>query len=245
MDLDVTFTPLDLAARDKAGRTVVVIDVVRASTSIIQAVANGCTQVIPTATIEEARDVAATLPGPERLLGGERGGERIPGFDLGNSPREYTATQVRGRTIVFTTTNGTRTIQAAAGAERILVGAFSNLPAVVHWLDRAGGPVLLAAAGRLDRPASDDVVCAGMLVQQLQELRPEGVTLSDAATIALQAYRACEGRLFEAVATSASGSALLSLGGDYGRDLRFCVQVGIASVIPVVEAGRIVALLAS
>ncbi|MBI4496581.1 MAG: 2-phosphosulfolactate phosphatase [Chloroflexi bacterium] len=242
MDIDVTFTPADLAQQDRTGRIVVVLDVVRASTTIIQALAHGCARVLPQATVEEARSLAATLPPRERLLGGERNGQRISGFDLGNSPREYTAERVRDKTLVFTTTNGTRTLQAAQGADSILVGAFANLPAVVQKLAAAGRPVLLAAAGRLDRPVLDDVVCAGMFVQQLQERQPEGGSLSDAALLAWQVYRAYEGRLVEALRLSASGQALLRLGREYEDDLRCCAQVGVSSLIPAVNDGALLPL---
>lgn len=242
MHIDVTFTPSDLAGQDKSGRTVVVLDVVRASTTIIQAIGNGCAQVIPTATVEEAREIAAGLPPHERLLGGERGSQRLPGFDLGNSPREYTADRVRGKIIVFTTTNGTNTIHAAEGAERILIGAFANLPAVAEELAGANSSVILAAAGRLDRPVFDDIVCGGMLIQELQRLATDGITLTDAGMVALHVYQNYEGRILDALRFSASGQNLIGLGEEYQADLPFCAQVGVSNVIPVVQDGRIVAL---
>src|SRR5262245_10548300 len=108
------------------GGVAVVIDVLRATTTIVHALAAGCACVRPCAEVEEARTLAGSLPAGKVLLGGERGGAPIPGFDLGNSPREYTPAVCRGLTLVLTTTNGTRALLRAAEAERVLVAAFCN-----------------------------------------------------------------------------------------------------------------------
>src|SRR6185436_10147310 len=108
---------------DLAGRTVVVIDVLRATTTIITALAAGATQVVPCQEIEEARRLAGQFS-PPAITGGERGGRQIPGFDLGNSPRAYTRKRVGGRPVVFTTTNGTRAMLRCREAGRVLIGAF-------------------------------------------------------------------------------------------------------------------------
>src|SRR3972149_9874236 len=113
MQIEVTLTPAELRATELAGKTVVVIDELRASSTIVQALGNGARAVFPVASIPEARKHAGQMNGV--LLGGERGGLRIPGFDLGNSPSEYTRDRVAGKTIVLTTTNGTRAVHIAAG----------------------------------------------------------------------------------------------------------------------------------
>ncbi len=117
-----------------AGGTAVVIDVLRAATTIVYALAAGAKTVIPCGEIEKARLIAAKFSPDEIILGGERGGMPIEGFDLGNSPEEYTPVRVRGKTIIFTTTNGTRALLHAKKAKQILLGAFVNASVVVERL---------------------------------------------------------------------------------------------------------------
>src|SRR5438874_11853400 len=121
--IDVYLLPALVEPAELAGKTVVVIDVLRATTTIITALANGATQVIPCLEIDEARKAAADFGSPA-ILGGERGGRPIAGFDLGNSPAEYSREQVAGKTVVFTTTNGTRALLRCKAARRVLLGAF-------------------------------------------------------------------------------------------------------------------------
>jgi 2-phosphosulfolactate phosphatase len=156
-----------VAPEQLAGGTVVVIDVLRASTTIIHALEAGAAEVIPCLEVEEARRIAAGLPRSQVVLGGERGGLRIDGFDLGNSPREYDPASVGGKTVVFTTTNGTRAMEQCRLAERVLIGAFVNAAAVVEQL--AGAPQIhLVCAGSGGDLTRDDILFAGLLVDRLQ-----------------------------------------------------------------------------
>jgi len=127
--IDVYLLPALVEPADLAGKAVAVIDVLRATTTIIQALAAGAAEVIPCLEVEEARRIAVPLGG-RAVTGGERGGKQIPGFDLGNSPAEFTPERVAGKTVVFTTTNGTRAMQRCKEARRVLVAAFTNLSAV-------------------------------------------------------------------------------------------------------------------
>ncbi|HSE95214.1 MAG TPA: 2-phosphosulfolactate phosphatase, partial [Methylomirabilota bacterium] len=139
--IDVAFTPEELARTTLAGVTAVMIDTVRASTTIVTALAHGARAVVPVATPEEARAAAAHgVDGPV-LLGGERGGAPPPGFALGNSPAEYAGAHIAGRTVVFTTTNGTRALLALTGARAVAVGGYVNAEAVSRWAARQGGAV--------------------------------------------------------------------------------------------------------
>src|SRR5579862_6055151 len=140
--LHVHLLPALVEPEELAASTVVVIDVLRASTTINQALAEGATEVIPCLEVEEARRIAAGLPSGLTVLGGEREGLRIPDFDLGNSPGEYRPDTVAGKTVVFTTTNGTRAMIACRAASRVLVGAFVNWSAVCKMLPE-GGPIHL------------------------------------------------------------------------------------------------------
>jgi len=144
-----------------------VIDVLRATSVIVTALANGAAAVVPCLEVDEARQIAANLPPGTALLGGERGGLLIEGFDLANSPHEYKAERVTGRTIVFTTTNGTRAIQQCRLAKRVLFGAFVNLTAVCEALRQVDGPLHLLCAGTQDRITREDSLLAGAIAARL------------------------------------------------------------------------------
>ncbi|MSR60463.1 MAG: 2-phosphosulfolactate phosphatase [Planctomycetaceae bacterium] len=141
----------------------VVIDVLRATTTIVYALAAGAARVIPCGEVDEARRLAAGLAPGWVLLGGERGGLKIDGFDLGNSPSEYTAAVVAGKSLVFTTTNGTRALLRAREARRVFVAAFANLNAVVERLVDDEGTVHIVCAGTDGGVTLEDVLCAGSI----------------------------------------------------------------------------------
>lgn len=146
--------------------TVLVVDVLRASTTIVTALGNGCLAVVPVADPLEARVRAAALGG-EVLLAGERRGETLEGFDLGNSPVEMTRERVGGRTIVFSTSNGTRALVAARGARAVVVAGLVNLGAAAGWALAEGRAVTILCAGERGRVSLEDHVCAGLLVERL------------------------------------------------------------------------------
>ncbi len=143
------------------GGIAVVIDLIRASTTIVYALGNGARAMLPCEEIVDA--LALKAERPDLLLGGERAGVRPVGFDFGNSPAEYTLERVRGRTIAFTTTNGTRALKRCSLADRVLVGAFANLHAVAAALRAEHRPVHLVCAGVGGQPSLEDTLCAGAL----------------------------------------------------------------------------------
>ncbi len=150
-----------------AGDTAVVIDVLRASTTMICALAAGAHEVIPCREVADALVAAKSFAPDQRVLGGERGGARIEGFDLGNSPEEYTPQRVAGKTVVFTTTNGTRAILRVRSAREVLIAGFVNVSAMVQrLLDCRRIHILCAGTG--GRMSEDDVLLAGLLVERLQ-----------------------------------------------------------------------------
>jgi len=233
MDIDATFTPSELRHLSLEEKTVVVIDVLRATSTIVQAITNGCERVITVDTIEQAKATLHALKSGRVILGGERGGKKIEGFDLGNSPGEYTGDIVTGATIVMTTTNGTITINACQGARQVLIGAFLNLPAIVRHLTQSHyDSVVFAASGKGDRPALDDSVCAGMMVQHMLDHCQEA-KLSDSSEIARCLYLRYQGRIIEALKESASGRALIKIG--YEADIEHCAVVGTLHAIPFVS----------
>ena len=162
MEIDVILNPAEIALlpqRDLSSATCVVFDVLRATSSMITALAHGAAEIHPVRTIEEARELKLRLP--DALLGGERQGDPIPGFDLGNSPFEYQE-KAAGRRIICTTTNGTIALRACELAERVLVGAILNLGAVAEELRRsAAEKVMLICAGTFADFALEDAWASG------------------------------------------------------------------------------------
>jgi 2-phosphosulfolactate phosphatase len=193
--IDVFLLPALADPGELAGRTVVVIDVLRATTTIVSALAAGATQVVPCQDIADARNLAIELPQP-LLLGGERRGKQIPGFDLGNSPAEYTPEVVAGKTIVFSTTNGTGAMLRCKDAGRVLIGAFVNFSAVCREL--AGQERLaLVCAGTDGHVTREDTLLAGAIVDDLcrspllarSRSGSPGYELNDQAEIAADAWQ--------------------------------------------------------
>lgn len=238
MRLHVALTPAELKSLDLPQWRAVVIDVTRATSTISQAIASGAERIIPVASIAEARRVQRSL-GEGALLGGERGGLRIPGFHLGNSPRDYTAKAVKGKTIVFTTTNGTRALKAAAKARETLIGAFLNQGAAVRRLARGKGDIVLVCAGREGEPVPDDTACAGAFVERLLEAIGDAAPTEEAAHALAHSER-YRGRIAAALRESPSGKALIAVG--LGRDLADCAKLDALKVVPALVRGEVVRL---
>lgn len=235
--IDVAFTLEELAYAPLPGVSAVVIDVVRASTTIVTALASGARAVVPVATPAEAMARARAWPG-EALLGGERGGAPPPGFDCGNSPAEYTPARVGGRIVVFTTTNGTRALLAVAGAKRVAVGGFVNAGAVVRWLGGEPGDVLFVCAGESGRFCLEDATCAGLLVTRLVAARP-GAVLSDAARAAALLHAHYRDDLDRMLAEAVWAQMLVAQG--RGADLALCGALDAFDAVPVARDGMLVA----
>ncbi len=173
-----------------AGGDVVVIDILRASTTIAFALAGGATCVLPCLEIDEARKLAASLEPQPIILGGERQGLPIAGFHCGNSPREYDASTVAGKTVIFTTTNGTRTMAQCRLAERVLVGSFVTFSAVVRELSNSQTAHLLCAGtgGSITR---EDVLFAGAVIAELTRVDGQtAIAINDQARLARDAWQA-------------------------------------------------------
>lgn len=234
MRLDVFMTPAEALPAEVAGRTVVVIDVLRASSSIVEAMASGARTIFPVASIEEAIRLANTLGRDGVLLCGERRSLTIEGFDLGNSPGEFTPERVGGKTLVMTTTNGTASMAAAAGAGRVIVGALLNQSAVVEDLLRTSAEPVFLCSGREGRFGLDDAVTAGRMIAALLEKRPEAEwTMNDGARAALALGRAWSGDAEALFAETAAGRQVAEAG--LAPDLVFCAQTDLRDVVPVLH----------
>ena len=190
-EVKVHLLPVLFEPEDVRGGIAVIIDVLRASTTITHALANGASRVIPCCEVDEALQIARSHPADSVLLGGEREGLLIDGFDLDNNPFAYSASVVGGKTIVFTTSNGTRALQRAAGAERVLIGSFVNLMGVVAVLAADSRPIHLVCAGTKGKITVEDSLCAGAIVDRLLQSTgtPDADWTDDQLRLALDIYR--------------------------------------------------------
>lgn len=233
MRLDVFFGPQDVAQSDTAGRVVAVIDVLRASTSIATALAHGARAVVPFDSSEAAVTRARTFTRTEVRLAGERKMLAIPGFDLGNSPLEFTREAVAGKIVLFSTTNGTAAITRVQGARDVVIGSYVNLTAVLALLRaalRGSIDVAIVCAGRSGQFALEDAGCAGRYVQHVtRELT--NVVLNDAAHAAGLIDRKYGDDLMHLFLASEHGRALYAAG--FASDLDACAAVDAHPIVPV------------
>lgn len=236
--IDVAFLP-DLA-RDLSTRTCVVVDVLRASSTIVTLVARGAREVVVTDTLSEARRLAQ---GGDYLLCGEEGGLPPPGFDYGNSPGQFSRLDLAGQRLVLCTSNGTRALVRAAAAPLVLVGALLNATSVMAAaLARGHGRDILIVCAGEDYGTSfclEDAYTAGVLVEAaLRCCRRAALPLpqlSDAAQAARRLHKSFQGRAKAALRVSAHGQHLRRLG--LGADVAFCAHKDRYSVVPALEPG--------
>ncbi len=234
-----------------AGGVVIVIDALRASVTITSALASRATRVVPVLSVDEALRARRAGEGsspelrarpagedPSPLLGGERGGILIPGFDLDNSPQSYTLERVAGRTIVFTTTNGTAALLHARQADRVLVGSFANLSAVCDAVAEDPRPVHILCAGTRDEISMDDCLPAGAMTENLVA-RGRLLLSDDSARLCRLAWlgvRALPGGIAQAMRESRGGRNLVRLG--LGHEVDFCATPDTLGIVPVFDAAR-------
>ncbi len=215
MRLDVLFTPRGLTAGEVQGRTVFVVDVLRASTTICAALSHGARAVVPAASTEEALRLAQTLGTDDVLLAGERNCKPIPGFALGNSPAEMKPEVVRGKTVILTTTNGTGALLGVQGAARVWVAGAANFGAVgrrAREVWEQDHDLVILCAGREHHFALEDAYCAGRLVEAALGGARGRQGLSDAAIAALDLVRRYGRRWERPLLSSRAGQELVELG---------------------------------
>ncbi len=231
MKIEVFFSPAGVDELSMRGRNVIIIDVLRASSTICNALNNGAREVIPTPDIENATKIASNLSSDSRLLGGERQGKKIDGFDLGNSPLEYTPEKVGGKTIIFTTTNGAGAIYKCRYASMALVGTFVNVSAIVQAIVDVGGTWTILCSGRQGSFSVEDVTCAGMIISKVQAAAE--VETDDAGLTAVILYKNFKRSILGMLRKSEHGRYLTSIG--FAEDLKFCAAVDSVPVIPAVD----------
>ena len=238
--VDVVFTPNLLSFSNLSGKTVVVTDILRATTTITVAIANGACSVTPVLTPADAFHFVNDAP--NALIGGEREGIKVDGFDFGNSPLEYTKTAVSGRPVVLTTTNGTRTLHACQSSNRVLIGCFLNLRSVIECLKKEKGGVTIACSGREENFCLEDTVFAGACADALRcdadNMRCD-FQLTDAAEAARILYHEFRHDLIGMMKNCYHGRNLANIG--LGEDLDYCAQINIIDIVPRQTDGRILA----
>jgi 2-phosphosulfolactate phosphatase len=234
LNISVLFEPAVRAALNLAEASAVVIDAIRATTSIVAAMAAGCREVVPYRTAEEVRAEAARRPAGSVVTAGERKGVRIEGLDYNNSPSVMTAENVGGRTLLLTTTNGTQAILDAMAAREVLIAAMPNRRAVARRLAALGRRVVFVSAGTVGTVSCEDTLVAGAVIAALLDEKrcqePFSWRLEDSALVALAAWQGAEGRLDELFHRTWGGAFIARLGLE--ADLAVCTQVDTMDVVP-------------
>jgi 2-phosphosulfolactate phosphatase len=225
----------EAAETDFSGKSVLIIDVFRATSCIVTGLACGCAGFLPVLTLEEAKAAA----GGGDLLAGERKGKRPAGFHMGNSPLDYLAADLAGKRIILTTTNGTRAIQSAVGnAHTVMIGSLLNASAAARALSDMGRDIILVCSGTHNRFSLEDGLCAGLVAEELLQLAGEELDLSDLTQAMLASWRQAKDRLAEVLAGCANGKRLTGMG--FARDLEFSGWTNRYNLVPVWHNGLLV-----
>jgi 2-phosphosulfolactate phosphatase len=229
MRVNVLFSPVIADELYFTGKTVVVIDVLRASTTIVTALQNGAREIVPVATVEFGVKISGGMFGGQTLLGGERNTKKVEGFALGNSPLEYTPEIVSGKTIILYTTNGSKAIVKAKFSENLYICSYLNLGAVAEQLIRTGKDVEILCAGKSNTFSLEDSVCAGRLIRRVMEKNNE-IALTDTARVTMSLDDSFGKDPFEMLKETEHGKLLLQNG--FEDDLKYAAGVDTSNVIP-------------
>ena len=219
-----------VAAVDSAqikGKTVIVIDVLRATSVMITALANGANEIIPVATVEEAREIYQKEPTGNTLLCGERDAQKIEGFHLGNSPLEYTNQIVENKSLILTTTNGTKALNACHTAEEVLIGAFLNLKPLVQKVKNRDS-LIIVCSGTQGRFSLDDGLCAALILHELSNSRD--ITTDDLGFTLMKMWKQDNNDLNKTLQNCSHVNFLISKG--YQGDIEYCLQLNTSYVVP-------------
>lgn len=234
MHVDAVPTVNDVRSVEFYNKTVIVIDVLRATSCIVTALARGCSGIIPVETVNKAMHVHEE----DELLAGERFCKKFSGFHFGNSPVELLRADLTGKTIILTTTNGTRAIQKCQKARHILCGSFLNAAECARAALELQRDIVLVCAGTRDRFSLEDSLCAGRIAREIMDQAGDSeVSSNDFAKAMLSAYLHEQGQIGEALIRSENGKKLLKIG--YGEDVSFCSQMDVYSIVPILDEGTI------
>lgn len=233
LKIDVHFTPSHLDEMQLKDKVVVVIDVLRASTTIVTALWNGAKEIIPVSTVESVVKISGSLFGDVVLRAGERNAKMIEGFNLGNSPLDYTEEIVRGKSIIFMTTNGSGAMVKGRHAKNLVVAGFVNLSVVVGFLAELHTDFVIVCAGKEHNFCLEDAVCAGKIISNLESLVDEKLVLNDAAVSAVALDKAFGKSILKMLKNSEHGNFLSEIG--FAEDLKVCAEIDSLGVLPVLS----------
>jgi 2-phosphosulfolactate phosphatase len=229
MKLDVLFSPVLTDELYYTGKTTVVIDVLRASTTIIAALKNGAKEIVPVATVEFAVKLSGGIFGGQTLLGGERNTKKIEGFALGNSPPEYTGEVVNGKTIVFYSTNGSRAIVKAKYSRNNFICSFNNISVLANHLKELDQDITVLCAGNNNFFSLEDALCAGKLILELTGGRKKN-ELTDSSVAAITLFKNFGKDIYKTLVETVHGQLLMKNG--YSEDLKACSELNNVDIIP-------------
>lgn len=218
-------------------KTAIVIDVLRCTSVMTTALYNGAKRIIPVIEPDEAMAIASEIGRENCIIGGERGCNKVPGFDFGNSPLEYSEEAVKGKTVIMSTSNGTAAITAAALAETVLIGALLNSGAIAQEAVTLGKDVLILCAGTNRKVSADDCCAAGSIIKRIAYLCSD-CELTDSARICIHLFEGLVNGSFDLMKTF-HYQRLYALG--YGRDIEYCLMDDKLNIVPVCLNGEITA----
>lgn len=237
MKLEVLLYPQGHPSGMLTDKKVVVLDILRATSTIVTALAHHAIEVIPVVEPAEVVDLVRSIGAAECVTGGERKGLKIEGLELGNSPLEYTESGVRGKKVILCTTNGTKAIKWTQGAAEVIIGSYLNIDTVVDYLKTGSQDIVIICSGREMNVSLEDLACAGMIVQKLQAVLPE-LQLSDAAQIAkLAGKQSMQVKLEQFIKETDHGRYLIEIGME--ADLQECVTLNKYQILPRYCDGKI------
>lgn len=236
MKINVLFSNIFLDELYFTGKTAVVIDVLRASTVITTALANGAREIVPVSTLDFAMKISSDAFKSQTLLCGERNTKMVEGFNLGNSPQEFKPEIVAGKSIILYTTNGSKSIVKAKFCENLFIGSFLNLPAIAKHLANLNLDFEIICAGTNGLFNLEDAVCAGMLIEEIKSISTD-VDLSDSATASLILSKQTGKNLYDFLCKTEHGKLLIENG--FIDDIAECSKYGVTDVIPYFVSGAI------
>ncbi len=237
MEIDIQLLPISPESDSISNRSVVILDILRATSVIVHALSQGAKEFIPVLSVEEAFEVKKKFPSGTTFLGGEKDTQPIEGFDLGNSPKEYLSEKVKDKRVILRTTNGTKAFHLVSLGKEIMVGSFFNIEATAERCMTSTRDLLIFPSGDEGRFSLEDTLCGGMIIDLILKNKPQDIILTDASQVAHVLFKRFEGNLLEAFRISHHGNKLIRLG--RGDDLPYCAQTNISSIVPVFKDGVI------
>lgn len=236
MKINVILTPFGLDELYFKDKTTIVIDVLRASSTIITALNNGAKEIIPVSGIESAMKLSGGIFGGHTLLCGERNTKKIEGFALGNSPLEFSEQLIANKTVVLYTTNGSKAIVKSKFSENLFIGAFLNLNFLTNYLLNLKKDIVIVCAGNNNFFSLEDSLCAGFIVDKILQ-KEKDVFLTDSAKTVILLKKKYHQNILEALKESEHGNLLMQNG--FEKDVEFCAQNSVVNLIPYYYNGSI------